>query len=211
MVAGHSLGEFSALVASKALSFEDGLMLVSKRASAMQKACEASVSTMAAIIGLEDKVVEETCAGIEEMVVPANYNSPGQIVISGTVEGVEKAVEILKSLGAKRAVRLSVGGAFHSPLMEPARAELEKAIAGTVFNRPVCPVYQNVTGKPSSDPQVIKANLVSQLTSPVLWTQTVRNMISDGALSFTEVGPGNVLQGLIRKINKEVIVDSASS
>jgi len=211
MVAGHSLGEFSALVASKALSFEDGLMLVSKRASAMQKACEASVSTMAAIIGLEDKVVEETCAGIEETVVPANYNSPGQIVISGTVEGVEKAVEILKSLGAKRAVRLSVGGAFHSPLMEPARAELEKAIAGTVFNRPVCPVYQNVTGKPSSDPQVIKANLVSQLTSPVLWTQTVRNMISDGALSFTEVGPGNVLQGLIRKINKEVIVDSASS
>ncbi|MBK7480179.1 MAG: ACP S-malonyltransferase [Bacteroidales bacterium] len=211
MVAGHSLGEFSALVASKALSFEDGLMLVSKRASAMQKACEASVSTMAAIIGLEDKVVEETCAGIEEMVVPANYNSPGQIVISGTVEGVEKAVEILKSLGAKRAVRLSVGGAFHSPLMEPARAELEKAIAGTAFNRPVCPVYQNVTGKPSSDPQVIKANLVSQLTSPVLWTQTVRNMISDGALSFTEVGPGNVLQGLIRKINKEVIVDSASS
>jgi [acyl-carrier-protein] S-malonyltransferase len=211
MVAGHSLGEFSALVASKALSFEDGLMLVSKRASAMQKACEASVSTMAAIIGLEDKVVEETCAGIEEMVVPANYNSPGQIVISGTVEGVEKAVEILKSLGAKRAVRLSVGGAFHSPLMEPARAELEKAIAGTVFNRPVGPVYQNVTGKPSSDPQVIKANLVSQLTSPVLWTQTVRNMISDGALSFTEVGPGNVLQGLIRKINKEVIVDSASS
>jgi len=197
MVAGHSLGEFSALVASKALSFEDGLMLVSKRASAMQKACEASVSTMAAIIGLEDKVVEETCAG--------------QIVISGTVEGVEKAVEILKSLGAKRAVRLSVGGAFHSPLMEPARAELEKAIAGTAFNRPVCPVYQNVTGKPSSDPQVIKANLVSQLTSPVLWTQTVRNMISDGALSFTEVGPGNVLQGLIRKINKEVIVDSASS
>jgi [acyl-carrier-protein] S-malonyltransferase len=210
LAAGHSLGEFSALVACKALSFDDGLMLVSKRAAAMQKACEVSPSTMAAIIGLDDKVVEEACEGIGTTVVPANYNSPGQIVISGTIEGVEKAVQILKSLGAKMAVRLAVGGAFHSPLMEPARAELEKAIMDTDIHRPVCPIYQNVTGKPSTDPRVIKDNLISQLTSPVLWTQTVRNMISDGALSFTEVGPGNVLQGLIRKISREVSVGSAS-
>jgi len=210
MVAGHSLGEFSALVACKALSFDDGLLLVSKRAAAMQKACEASASTMAAIIGLDDSVVEKACAGIGATVVPANYNSPGQIVISGTIEGVEKAIELLKSLGAKMAVKLAVGGAFHSPLMEPARAELASAITGTFFNSPVCPVYQNVTGKPSTDPVMIKANLVSQLTSPVLWTQTVKNMISDGALSFTEVGPGNVLQGLIRKISREVRIDSAS-
>jgi len=205
-----SLGEFSALVACKALSFDDGLLLVSKRAAAMQKACEASASTMAAIIGLDDSVVEKACAGIGATVVPANYNSPGQIVISGTIEGVEKAIELLKSLGAKMAVKLAVGGAFHSPLMEPARAELASAITGTFFNSPVCPVYQNVTGKPSTDPVMIKANLVSQLTSPVLWTQTVKNMISDGALSFTEVGPGNVLQGLIRKISREVRIDSAS-
>lgn len=210
MVAGHSLGEFSALVACRALEFDDGLMLVAKRAAAMQKACEAFPSTMAAIIGLDDKIVEEVCSGIDSTVVPANYNSPGQIVISGTVEGVEKAVEILKSRGARMAVMLAVGGAFHSPLMEPARAELEKAIMDTVFRKPVCPVYQNATAKPSTDPRQIKDNLVSQLTSPVLWTQTVRNMISDGARSFTEVGPGNVLQGLIRKISREVSVDSAS-
>lgn len=210
MVAGHSLGEFSALVACKALTFEDGLMLVAKRAAAMQKACEASPSTMAAIIGLDDSIVEDVCSGIGDTVVPANYNSPGQIVISGTIGGVEKAIEILKSSGARMALKLAVGGAFHSPLMEPARAELEKAILSTAFHKPVCPVYQNVTGRPSTDPQIIKDNLVSQLTSPVLWTQTVRNMISDGALSFTEVGPGSVLQGLIRKINREVSSDSAS-
>jgi len=210
MVAGHSLGEFSALVACKALSFEDGLMLVSARAHAMQKACEVSPSTMAAIIGLDDKVVEETCTEIDEIVVPANYNSPGQIVISGSNEGIEKAIGILKAKGAKMAVRLAVGGAFHSPLMEPARLELEKAIQDTHFNIPVCPVYQNVTAQPSSDPAVIRANLVSQLTSPVRWTQTIRAMISDGAVSFTEIGPGKVLQGLIKKINKEVITDSVS-
>ena len=210
MVAGHSLGEFSALVACKALSFEDGLMLVSARAHAMQKACEVSPSTMAAIIGLDDKVVEETCTEIDEIVVPANYNSPGQIVISGSNEGIEKAIGILKAKGAKMAVRLAVGGAFHSPLMEPARLELEKAIQDTHFNRPVCPVYQNVTAQPSSDPAVIRSNLVSQLTSPVRWTQTIRAMISDGAVSFTEIGPGKVLQGLIKKINKEVITDSVS-
>jgi len=210
MVAGHSLGEFSALVACKALTFEDGLMLVAKRAAAMQKACEASPSTMAAIIGLDDSIVEDVCSGIGDTVVPANYNSPGQIVISGTIGGVEKAIEILKSSGARMALKLAVGGAFHSPLMEPARAELEKAILSTAFHKPVCPVYQNVTGRPSTDPQIIKDNLVSQLTSPVLWTQTVRNMIADGALSFTEVGPGSVLQGLIRKINREVSSDSAS-
>ena len=210
MVAGHSLGEFSALVACRALSFEDGLMLVSARAHAMQKACEASPSTMAAIIGLDDKVVEETCAEIDEIVVPANYNSPGQIVISGSNEGIEKAIAILKGKGAKMAVRLAVGGAFHSPLMEPARIELEKAIQDTHFNRPVCPVYQNVTALPSSDPAVIRENLVAQLTSPVRWTQTIRAMISDGAVSFTEIGPGKVLQGLIKKINKEIITDSVS-
>ena len=209
MAAGHSLGEFSALTASEALSFEDGLILVSKRALAMQKACEATSSSMAAIIGLDDKVVEETCAEINEIVVPANYNCPGQIVISGSTEGVEKAIEILKAKGAKMAVKLAVGGAFHSPLMEPARIELEEAIHSTNFNKPVCPIYQNVTGRPSSDPAEIKANLVSQLTSPVRWTQTIRNMISDGAASFTEVGPGKVLQGLIKKINKDSLTDSA--
>lgn len=209
MVAGHSLGEFSALVASKALSFEDGLMLVSKRAHAMQKACEKTPSIMAAIIGLDDKVVEETCTVIDEIVVPANYNSPGQIVISGSIEGVEKAIELLKGKGAKMAVRLAVGGAFHSPLMEPARTELEEAIRNTQFYKPVCPVYQNVTARPSSDYSEIKVNLVAQLTSPVKWTQIIRNMILDGATSFTETGPGKVLQGLINKINKDVITDSA--
>jgi [acyl-carrier-protein] S-malonyltransferase len=210
MVAGHSLGEFSALVANKALSFDDGLILVSRRAGAMQKACEMSPSSMAAIIGLDDKVVEETCATVEEIVVSANYNCPGQIVISGSIEGIEKAIEFLKAKGAKMAVKLAVGGAFHSPLMEPARIELEDAIQETHFNRPICPVYQNVSAKPSIDPDEIKVNLIAQLTSPVRWTQTIRNMISDGATSFTEVGPGKVLQGLIKKINKDVITDGAS-
>ena len=210
MVAGHSLGEFSALVANRALSFEDGLILVSKRAAAMQKACEASPSTMAAIIGLEDELVEEVCSSVSGTVVPANYNSPGQIVISGSVDSVDKAVEILKGKGAKMAVRLAVGGAFHSPLMEPARKELEEAIRLTNFSRPVCPVYQNVNASPATDPEIIKANLVAQLTSPVKWTQSVKNMIAGGASSFTEVGPGKVLQGLIRKISREVATDSAA-
>ncbi|HOW08391.1 MAG TPA: ACP S-malonyltransferase [Bacteroidales bacterium] len=209
MVAGHSLGEFSALVANRSLSFEDGLLLVSKRAAAMQKACEASPSTMAAIIGLEDELVEEVCTSVGGTVVPANYNSPGQIVISGSVDSVDKAIEILKGKGAKMAVRLAVGGAFHSPLMEPARIELEEAIRVTRFNKPVCPVYQNVNASPATDPEIIKANLVAQLTSPVRWTQSVKNMIAAGASSFTEVGPGKVLQGLIRKISREVTIDSA--
>jgi [acyl-carrier-protein] S-malonyltransferase len=210
MAAGHSLGEFSALVASRSLSFEDGLILVSKRAAEMQKACEISPSTMAAIIGLEDQAVEEACSGIGEIVVPANYNCPGQIVISGSNAGIEKAVEILKTKGAKMTVKLSVGGAFHSPLMEPARIELEAAIKNTHFRKPLCPVYQNVNASPSTDPDEIKINLIAQLISPVRWTQTIRKMISDGATSFTEVGPGKVLQGLIRKINKEVVADSAT-
>lgn len=204
MAAGHSLGEFSALVACGALSFEDGLLLVSQRASAMQKACEIHPSSMAAIIGLEDRIVEEVCAGIDETVVPANYNSPGQIVISGSDEGIAGAMEILKSKGAKLTVKLQVGGAFHSPLMESARAELEKAIANTPFSTPRCPVYQNSDAKPSTDPGVIKTRLVSQLTSPVKWTLSIENMISDGASHFIEAGPGNVLQGLIRKISKDV-------
>jgi [acyl-carrier-protein] S-malonyltransferase len=209
MAAGHSLGEFSALAACKALSFEDGLILVSKRAYAMQKACEATPSSMAAIIGLDDRIVEETCAEINEMVVPANYNCPGQIVISGSAKGVEKAMEILKAKGARMVVKLAVGGAFHSPLMEPARVELEEAIHNTNFNNPVCPIYQNVTGRQSSEPAEIKANLIAQLTSPVWWTLTIRNMISDGAESFTEVGPGKVLQGLIKKISMDSVTDSA--
>ena len=209
MAAGHSLGEFSALVACKAISFEDGLILVSKRAHAMQKACEAIPSSMAAIIGLDDQIVEETCAEITEMVVPANYNYPGQIVISGSTIGVEKAMEILKGKGAKMVVKLAVGGAFHSLLMEPARVELEEAIHITDIKIPVCPIYQNVTGRKSSEPAEIKANLIAQLTSPVRWTQTIRNMISDGAESFTEVGPGKVLQGLIKKINRDSVTDSA--
>jgi [acyl-carrier-protein] S-malonyltransferase len=209
MVAGHSLGEFSALVANKTLSFEDGLVLVSKRAIAMQKACEKTPSTMAAILGLEDKLVEEVCASIIEVVVPANYNSPGQIVISGSNEGIDKAIELLKQKGAKRALKLAVGGAFHSPLMEPARLELEEAIRNTRFSIPLCPVYQNVNASPSTDPEIIKSNLVLQLTSPVRWTQSVLNMISGGATTFVEVGPGNVLQGLIKKINKDVQTEAA--
>ena len=209
MVAGHSLGEFSALVANKTLSFEDGLLLVSKRAEAMQKACESNPSTMAAILGLDDKIVEEVCASIEDVVVPANYNSPGQLVISGSMAGIEKATQLLKERGAKRALVLAVGGAFHSPLMEPARLELEEAIRGTKFNKPLCPVYQNVSAMPFSDPDSIKINLVAQLISPVRWTQTVLNMISDGALSFTEVGPGCVLQSLVRKINKDSVTEAA--
>ncbi len=210
MVAGHSLGEFSALVANKTLTFTDGLILVSKRAKAMQKACEQTPSTMAAILGLDDQIVEDVCASINEVVVPANYNSPGQIVISGSNEGIDKAIELLKEKGAKRAIKLSVGGAFHSPLMEPARLELEKAINSTTFSKPVCPVYQNVNAKPSSDPEAIKANLVLQLTSPVRWTQSVINMIGDGATSFIEVGPGCVLSGLIKKVNRELVTESAS-
>jgi len=208
MVAGHSLGEFSALVANRALQFEDGLVLVSKRAIAMQKACEINPSTMAAVIGLDDKLVEEVCESIEEIVVPANYNTNGQIVISGSVEGVDKAISILTEKGARRAIILAVGGAFHSPLMEPAKVELEEAINDSIINRPVCPVYQNVNARAVSDPAAIRANLVAQLTSPVRWTQTVLNMISDGATLFTELGPGNVLQGLIKKADRNVTVRS---
>jgi [acyl-carrier-protein] S-malonyltransferase len=210
MVAGHSLGEFSALVANRTLSFEDGLVLVSKRAMAMHKACLKTPSTMAAILGLDDSIVEEVCNSINEIVVPANYNSPGQIVISGSNEGIDIAIEHLKEKGAKRALKLSVGGAFHSPLMEPARLELEEAIRITNFRKPICPVYQNVNAKPSANPEIIKSNLVAQLTSPVRWTQSVLNMISDGAITFIEVGPGNVLQGLIKKANKEVITEGVT-
>ena len=206
MVAGHSLGEFSALVAAGALSFEEGLRLVSKRAHAMQKACEAQSSTMAAVLALTDEKVEELCAEVEGVVAPANYNCPGQVVISGTVEAVDAACEKMKAAGAKRALRLKVGGAFHSPLMEPARAELAEAIAATVFNTPVCPIYQNVDAKPHTDPAEIKENLIKQLTSPVRWTQDVQAMIADGADEFIELGPGKVLQGLVSKINKEVAV-----
>lgn len=210
MVAGHSLGEFSALVANKTLTFEDGLRLVSKRAIAMQKACEKTPSTMAAILGLDDKIIEEVCDSINEVVVPANYNSPGQVVISGSNEGIDKAIAILQGKGAKRAIKLSVGGAFHSPLMEPARLELEEAIENTKFNKPGCPVYQNVNAMPSTDPVTIKLNLVSQLTSPVRWTQCVLNMIAGGATSFIEVGPGCVLSGLIKKVSRDIVTDSAT-
>lgn len=202
MVAGHSLGEFSALVANGTLTFEDGLVLVSKRAQAMQKACELEPSTMAAIVGLEDSVVEEVCAGIDEVVVPANYNCPGQLVISGSIAGIDKACDKLTEKGAKRALKLVVGGAFHSPLMEPAREELAAAINATTFNTPVCPVFQNVNAEATSDPKVIKQNLIAQLTAPVKWTQTVQNMIAGGATSFTEVGPGTVLQGLVKKVDR---------
>lgn len=206
MVAGHSLGEFSALVAAKALSFEDGLLLVYKRALAMQKACETNPGTMAAILGLSETIVEETCVEIEEIVVPANYNCPGQIVISGTLEGINIACKCLTVKGAKRILKLNVGGAFHSPLMELAKAELAEAIYLTVFTTPICPVYQNVNAKGETDPKIIKDNLVSQLTAPVKWTQSVQNMITDGATIFTEIGPGNVLNGLIRKINNNIKV-----
>jgi [acyl-carrier-protein] S-malonyltransferase len=208
MVAGHSLGEFSALVAAGALSFEDGLTLVYQRALAMQAACEKAPSTMAAVLGLADDVVEHVCAGItDQVVVPANYNCPGQVVISGSIEGIDKACEQLSAAGAKRALKLSVGGAFHSPLMEPARQQLAEAIANTPFKQPVCPVYQNVNALPQTDPDIIKINLIAQLTSPVRWTQSVLAMIADGADSFVELGPGSVLQGLIKKINKDVATE----
>lgn len=204
MVAGHSLGEFSALVANKALSFEDALKLVYKRAMAMQRACETNPSTMAAILGLEDKVVEEVCATIDEVVVAANYNCPGQLVISGSLKGIEIACEKLKAAGAKRALPLQVGGAFHSPLMESAREELAKAIEATNFKNSLCPVYQNVNALPSSDIRTIKENLIAQLTAPVRWTQSVQNMVKDGGKTFIECGPGKVLQGLVKKIAPEV-------
>lgn len=204
MVAGHSLGEFSALVANGALTFEDGLTLVSKRAMAMQKACEIEPSTMAAIVGLPDDVVEGVCAAIDDVVVPANYNCVGQLVISGSVSGIDKACGILTEKGAKRAIKLVVGGAFHSPFMEPAREELAAAIEATTFSTPVCPVYQNVNAEPVSDPSTIKENLISQLTAPVKWTQIVQNMIAGGATSFTEIGPGKVLQGLVKKVDRKM-------
>lgn len=208
MVAGHSLGEFSALVASGAMNFNDALMLVYKRAMAMQKACEINPSTMAAVLGLEDAKVEEVVAGItEEVVVAANYNCPGQLVISGSMKGIEQACEAMKAAGAKRALVLPVGGAFHSPLMKPAQEELQAAIEATTFSTPFCPIYQNVDAQPYTDPAQIKQNLINQLTAPVRWTQSVQNMIADGASHFTEVGPGNVLQGLIKKINKEAQTD----
>ena len=206
MTAGHSLGEFSALVAAGALSFEDGLKLVYARAMAMQKACEIEPSTMAAVLGLSDEAVEEGCAEITDaIVVPANYNCPGQLVISGSIEGIDKACELLKEKGAKRALKLPVGGAFHSPLMQPASEELQAAINATTFSIPVCPVYQNVNAKPQTDPTQIKLNLIAQLTAPVRWTQSVKNMVADGAVEFFELGPGDVLKGLVKKICPEAI------
>lgn len=209
--AGHSLGEFSALVAAGALSFEDGLRLVAKRAEAMQKACEMQPGTMAAIIGLDDKTIEDVCAGIDGVVVAANYNCPGQLVISGSLEAVNAACEKLKEAGARRALVLPVGGAFHSPLMEPARKELEQAIAEAPFRTPKCPIYQNVDAKPHTDPEEIKQNLIAQLTAPVRWTYIVRNMIADGFADFTELGPGSVLQGLIKKTDANVSVESKAN
>lgn len=209
MVAGHSLGEFSALVANGALSFEDGLKLVSQRAIAMQKACEAQPSTMAAVLGLEDDVVEKICAMTEGVVVAANYNCPGQLVISGEIDAINAACEALKEEGARRALVLPVGGAFHSPMMEPAREELAAAIENTTFSTPSCPIYQNVTASAVTDPEEIKKNLISQLTAPVKWTQTIQQMVADGGASFTEVGPGKVLQGLMRKIDRSVTASGA--
>ena len=209
MVAGHSLGEISALTAAGVLAFEDGLKLVSKRALAMQAACEAEPSTMAAILGLENEVVEEICEKVDGIVVTANYNCPGQLVISGTVDAINDACELLKEAGARRALVLPVGGAFHSPLMEPARAELAKAIEATTFNTPICPVYQNVTASAVTDPNEIKENLVAQLTAPVRWTQTMHQMIADGVSGFTEVGPGKVLQGLVKKVDRQMPTESA--
>jgi [acyl-carrier-protein] S-malonyltransferase len=208
MVAGHSLGEFSALVANNTLSFEDGLLLVSQRALAMQKACEIKPSTMAAVLGLDDKIVEDICASIDGVVVAANYNCPGQLVISGETTAVQKACEVLKEAGARRALLLPVGGAFHSPMMEPAREELAAAIEATTFSTPICPVYQNVTASAVSDPNQIKKNLIIQLTSPVKWTQSVKQMIQDGATLFIEVGPGKVLTGLVNKIDKEAATEN---
>jgi [acyl-carrier-protein] S-malonyltransferase len=210
MVAGHSLGEFSALVAAGALSFEDGLRLVFARANAMQKACELQPSTMAAVLGLDDFTVEDICQRVSDVVVPANYNCPGQLVISGSIAGIDKACELLLAAGAKRALKLNVGGAFHSPLMESARVELESAILATEFKEPVCAVYQNIDAKPYKDVQSIKDNLVAQLTGSVKWTQTVQKMLEDGATSFTEVGPGNVLQGLVKKVNRAIETASAA-
>jgi [acyl-carrier-protein] S-malonyltransferase len=210
MVAGHSLGEFSALVAAGALSFEDGLRLVAARANAMQKACEIQPSTMAAILGLDDFTVEDICQRISDVVVPANYNCPGQLVISGTIAGVDKACELMTAAGAKRALKLNVGGAFHSPLMEAAKIELEHAIVHTNINEPVCPIYQNIDAKPHTDPALIKHNLIAQLTGPVRWTQTVKHMLEDGATSFTEVGPGNILQGLVKKVDRQIPTESAA-
>lgn len=209
MVAGHSLGEISALTAAGVLAFEDGLKLVSKRALAMQAACEAEPSTMAAILGLDNEVVERICEKVEGTVVAANYNCPGQLVISGTVDAINDACEQLKEAGARRALVLPVGGAFHSPLMEPARAELAKAIEATTFNTPICPVYQNVTASAVTDPNEIKENLVAQLTAPVRWTQTMHQMIADGVSGFTEVGPGKVLQGLVKKVDRQIPTESA--
>ncbi len=208
MVAGHSLGEFSALVANRTLSFEDGLRLVAKRAEAMQKACELNPSTMAAVLGLEDEVVAKICKEVKGVVVPANYNCPGQLVISGTHEAVNEACEKLKAAGAKRALVLPVGGAFHSPLMEPARQELAEAINDTEFNKPTCPVYQNVKAQPVENPDIIKINLIAQLTAPVLWTQSVKAMVEDGARHFVEIGPGKVLTGLVKKIAPTVEVSN---
>lgn len=209
MVAGHSLGEISALTAAGVLAFEDGLKLVSKRALAMQAACEAEPSTMAAILGLDNEVVEDICEKVKGIVVAANYNCPGQLVISGTVNAINDACELLKEAGARRALVLPVGGAFHSPLMEPARAELAKAIEATTFNTPICPVYQNVTASAVTDPNEIKENLVAQLTAPVRWTQTMHQMIADGVSGFTEVGPGKVLQGLVKKVDRHMPTESA--
>jgi len=210
MVAGHSLGEFSALVANRTLLFEDALKLVSARAMAMQKACEMNPSTMAAILGLDDAVIEKICSETPGIVVPANYNSPGQLVISGENEAIDLACAALLAAGAKRALKLPVGGAFHSPLMEPARVELEEAISKTPFNTPICPVYQNVNAKPVTDPEEIKVNLIKQLTAPVLFTQTMQNMLADGCTEVIEVGPGKVLQGLFKKVNKDLPVSSAA-
>ncbi|MDR3009726.1 MAG: ACP S-malonyltransferase [Sphingobacterium sp.] len=210
MVAGHSLGEFSALVSAGALSFEDGLKLVAQRANAMQKACELQPSTMAAILGLEDAVVEDICAQVDEVVVAANYNCPGQLVISGSIEGVDKACALLTEAGAKRALKLNVGGAFHSPLMESAKVELQAAIEAVDILSPRCPIYQNIDAKPQTDPAVIKENLIAQLTGAVRWTQTVQNMLADGATAFVEVGPGNVLQGLVKKVDRQVQTSAAS-
>ena len=209
MVAGHSLGEFSALVAAGYLSFEDGLTLVAKRAMAMQKACEQNPSTMAAVLGLENEVIENICSAIKEVVVPANYNCPSQLVISGSNKGIDIACKKLTEAGARRAIKLPVGGAFHSPLMEPARAELEQAIDSTNFSEGSCPIYQNVTAKPITNPEEIKENLKKQLTAPVLWTQTMRQMIADGLTSVTEVGPGKVLQGLFKKVARKIPTESA--
>ncbi|MEO6630829.1 MAG: ACP S-malonyltransferase [Mucilaginibacter sp.] len=209
MAAGHSLGEFSALVACGSLSFEDGLRLVAARANAMQKACLLQPSTMAAIIGLDDFTVEDICHRISDVVVPANYNCPGQLVISGTIAGVDKACELMTEAGAKRALKLNVGGAFHSPLMEAAKIELEHAIVNTEVKEPICPIYQNIDAKPYTDPAQIKHNLIAQLTGPVRWTQTVKHMMEDGATSFTEVGPGSVLQGLVKKVDRHMPTESA--